>query len=245
MSHEPPSYFRRLFGPENLPNFALFVVAAITACYVARQAKETAKATQAMRDQLPELKKSADAAKLSADIAGRVSVPTLVIEKFESANPGAAALTAMLQLLKIDITIKNYGQTPAFLKWWSIILTCEPLPDIPIYTGYPGCGIFLDKMIVKPNEPFKLPELPFYRRQQISLNDIVAITQRDKILVAYGYICYGDLFGNPLRRLKFCEFVLNLGEGTNGWIEWCPESDPAYTGIDLCPTTRPREDGTA
>src|ERR1700688_596684 len=43
-----PSYLRRLFSAENLPNIALVIAAAITALYVARQARETAKATSAV-----------------------------------------------------------------------------------------------------------------------------------------------------------------------------------------------------
>src|SRR5438132_1146381 len=47
---KPPNDFSRLFSSENLPNIALVIVAAITGWFIAQQAKETAKATQAMRD---------------------------------------------------------------------------------------------------------------------------------------------------------------------------------------------------
>jgi len=63
-----------------------------------------------------------------------MAIPKLVVHEFSSGNAGAAALPAMLQLPKIKLVIKNYGQTPALLVWWSILFTCEELPDIPIYS---------------------------------------------------------------------------------------------------------------
>lgn len=44
-----PSYLDRLFSPENIPNIALVIVGAITAYYIAKQARETKLATQAMQ----------------------------------------------------------------------------------------------------------------------------------------------------------------------------------------------------
>lgn len=48
-STNPPSYLSRLFSPENLPNVALAFVAAITAYFIAVQARETRRATEAMQ----------------------------------------------------------------------------------------------------------------------------------------------------------------------------------------------------
>jgi hypothetical protein len=76
----PPSYLCRLFSPENLPNIALVIVAAITALYVARQARETAKATKAMRDSLPLQKNAADAALLNAKAVINAERPWILVE---------------------------------------------------------------------------------------------------------------------------------------------------------------------
>jgi len=101
------------------------------------------------RDAVKAAQESANAAKTSSDIAASVSVPTLVVEKFELGNMGNANIMAILQLPKLNIAIRNYGQTPAFLHSWSVVLTCEELPAVPAYFGHPGSGNVLDKMVVK------------------------------------------------------------------------------------------------
>ena len=50
--NDPRSYLSRLLSPENLPNIALVIVATITAVYIARQAKETVRATKAMHESI-------------------------------------------------------------------------------------------------------------------------------------------------------------------------------------------------
>jgi hypothetical protein len=180
---------------------------------------------------------AADAAKVSADIAARVSIPTLVVEKFGFGYTGSASMAAILQYPNVEVVIKNYGQTPAFLRSWTIIFTCEELPEISVYADYPGSGIVLEKEVVKPGEAYTLPKLEMFKRQNFSDDDIKAILNREKLFIAYGYICYGDLFGNALKRHKFCEIVLNIGDTWAQWTELF--SDPPYIGTDDLPIKRP------
>jgi hypothetical protein len=222
--------------PEGITTWALLFTLGV----IIWQAKKTADATEAMRDSIPLQKKaadaakiSADAAKVSADIAARISVPTLKIEKFGFGYTGSANMAAILQFPNVEVVIKNYGQTPAFLRSWTIIFTCEELPEVPVYTDYPGCGIVLEKEVVKPGESYTLPKLDSFRRQKFSDEDIKAILNRERLFVAYGYVCYGDLFGNPPKRHKFCEFVLNIGDN---WAQWSDSfSGPPYIGTDDLP----------
>jgi len=199
-----------------------------------QQALSMRRQTTQMRVAADAAKKSADAAKISADIATTVSVPTLVVCEFGTGNVGAADERAFLQSPKVKMSIKNYGQTPAFLKWWTLCFSCEVLPETPVYGG-PADGIILDKIVVEPNDTFTLPELFWPHRQMLSDEDVEAIIQRKKTLHAYGYICYGDIFGNPLRQLKFCETVLNIfgGEMICDW--WEGFAPPAYTGVGQFP----------
>lgn len=184
---------------------------------------------------------AAQAAKTSADIATGVSLPTLVIEEFSAGNATGAALTAMLQLPKVNLRLKNYGQTPGLLKWWSLIFTCEDLPDIPVYDGFPvdrfpASGIVLAKQVIQPNEVYTLTVDDSWRRQHFSIDDVQAIMDRQKTLTAYGYVSYGDIFGNPLRRFKFCETALNFGDG---WIDWQSDLAPSgYVGTDQFPSKK-------
>jgi hypothetical protein len=202
--------------------------------HIARQARSMRYQTTHLKNAVIQARRAAKAAKLSADMAVGVSVPTLVIEGFEIADVGAANLAAMIQYPKIKITVRNYGQTPALLKWWTIIFTCEGLPDVPVY----GRGIVLEKIVIKPDASHPLPQLPFSQRQEISLDDALAVINYTKTLTAYGYICYGDVFGNPLRRFKFCEMALNVSE--SGGIQWVSNSSPSsYQGIDQLPLVHP------
>jgi hypothetical protein len=229
---------------------ALVIVGAVGIRYAIKTLKAIERQSVSMRRQTTHLrhsvvyarrsaraaKKSADAANVSADIAARVSIPTLMIETFELRKTGAASLAATLQCPRVNIVVRNCGQTPAFPTSWGIIFTTEELPDVPVYTGQPGCGVPLEKIIIKSGDTYTLPQLFFPRQQWIAVEDAQAITEQRKILVAYGYICYRDLFDNPLRRLKFCEIAINFVEGVEPnetvcqWISESPSSP--FVGTD-------------
>jgi len=196
---------------------------------------EMSKQTDVLEKSVAAAEKSAEAAKTSADIAARVSIPTLKIEQFKTGNVGAASNLAFFQFPKFEITVKNYGQTPAFLRSWTLKFTCEDLPDVPVYTGGNGEGIPLEKQVIAAGTPYTLPELPFYRRDRLSLEDAMQIIDMKKTFTVYGFIAYTDVFGNPIKRLKFCEVLLNIngGELSFDWTELF--SDPPYVGTDLYP----------
>lgn len=180
--------------------------------------------------------KSAEAAKISADLAARVSIPTLVVEKFEVGETGAANLEAFLQYPQISMTVKNCGQTPAFLKWWTVIFTADDLPDTPLYNKGPARGMVLEKVIVEPSRSYTLPALFFPYRTELPIKDVRAIIDRQATLSVYGFICYGDLFGSPLRRLKFCETALNLFDGPQPTINWFDFGELATLVLIRCPS---------
>jgi hypothetical protein len=221
-----PWGYELLIWPEGITTWAII----LTGLAIFWQSNETRKSADAA-------KQSAAAARISADIAVGVSIPTLVVCEFGKGNAGAADKRAFLQSPKIKISIKNYGQTTAFLKWWTLCFSCEDLPETPVYDG-PADGMILDKIVVEPTDTFILPELFWPRRQMLSNEDVEAIIERRKTLRAYGYICYGDIFGNPLRRLKFCETALNIFDGDqicDWWEGWAP---PAYTGTEQYPSKK-------
>lgn len=223
------------------PEWWLCILGIPTLCYLIRQihvmqaqAGHMERQTKILEDSVAVAQKAADAAKISADIAAGLSVPTLVIHEFGAGDVGAANVEAFFQCPKIKIAVKNYGQTPAILKWFCICCTCEELPDVPVYEG-PGCGIVLEKIVVQPGAEYTLPNLMYLQMQEFSPEDVKAIVNREKLFCAYGYICYGDILGNPLWRLKFCETVLNIfgGEAICDWHEGL--ALPAYAGIDHFP----------
>lgn len=139
------------------------------------QASEMEKQTGHLESSVAAAKVSADAAKVSADVVARASIPTLVIEKFEHADTGTTSLADMLRSPKVDIVIKNYGQTPALLKFWTIIFLCGDLPASPVYWNFPGSGIILERTAVEPNEPYTLPNVPNWRMDEFTPEDVQAI----------------------------------------------------------------------
>ena len=201
------------------------IIATIGITIIAWQSWETRRSADAS-------KVAAGAAKISADIAASVNVPTLRIETFDVGYMGVANLEAMFQFPKVRIVVKNHGQTPAFLKSWCLIFTCEELPASPVYAGE-TCGMVLEKDVIQAGASHPLPDIANWYRQQFSLDDVQAIVSRRKVLRAYGYVLYDDLFGSPIKRLKFCELVLNF---SSGGIQWATDwSAPAYLGNDYLP----------
>lgn len=193
--------------------------------------EQTGKLIEQTRLQVEKTGIAADAAKRNADVATRVSIPTLAIKNFDIGDTGAASLAAILQYPRVRIVIKNYGQTPAFLKWWTIIFICEELPEKPVYSGYPGCGTVLEKLVIESGASCTLPELSFTHRQEIDMESVNAVIAQEKMITAYGYVCYGDLFGNPLRIFRFCETAMNTVEGPPPFIQWVSDLGPAaYRG---------------
>ena len=194
---------------------------------IKRQADLMEKQTGILEKSVVVAEASADAAYTSAQVAMGTAIPTLVVDEFGLADMGAASLEAKLQSPKIRIVVKNYGQTPAFLKAWSLILTCEDLPKTPVY----GSPHALEKSVVLPGKSLVLPVEAVFPRHFFSAKDVEAIAQQEKTLRVYGRVRYGDLFGSPQRYLNFCETLINIFE--DGSLEWCgEEASTKYTRGD-------------
>ena len=185
--------------------------------------------------------KSADAAKISADIAASVSIPTLKISQFRisTVNASVSSNVAFFRRPQFEITVKNWGQTPVFLWSWTLKMTCEDLPEMPVYSGI-ASGMPLEKQVIPGGGSFTLPVVGFPYQHDFSVDDARAVSEQNKSFTVYGYICYGDMFGNPLRRMKFCEVLLNIfGDLNFQWTELF--SDPPYVGTDLYPIRQKNE----
>jgi len=206
-----------------------------------RQAGSIETQTGILKDSVAIARDSAVAAKASADIAIGASLPKLVVEELIAVGAGRH-VDSFFQYPSVKITVKNYGQTPAFLKFWCLCFSVEDLPDMPVYEG-PAVGIVLKKAVIEPGIPFTLPALSSFHRQHFSEEVAQAVVRRERPFSVYGYICYGDIFGSPLRRLKFCEAVLNVFGGDTVCDWWEGLSPPDYAGTDNYPFREKTEDG--
>ncbi len=129
------------------PEWVLPLIGFVTALIIIWQSWETRRAAQAtqrsaaaMESQTGILEKSvahaeasAKAAEVSAQAAMGIAIPRLMLYSFNFGAMGNASLAAKVRLPKIKIVVKNYGQTPAFLKSYGVDFTCEALPDEPSY----------------------------------------------------------------------------------------------------------------
>lgn len=204
--------------------------------HIARQARSMRYQTTHLKNSVIQATRAAKAAKLSADVSIGVAVPTLRVEEFRLGNGGIGTLEAKLQFPIPKIVVKNYGQTPAFFKAWTVVFTCE---EIPLSPQWPN-GLLLEKNI-GPQESYEIPVNPV-SRQEIPIEDAAAVAQGRKPFRAYGYILYGDIFESPLRRLKFCQIVINQWGSDVAWADdW---TRPAYQGNEYLPRKDKKEGNT-
>ncbi|MEO6816013.1 MAG: hypothetical protein ABI177_04875 [Edaphobacter sp.] len=159
---------------------------------------------------------AAKAAEKSAKTAMGVSIPTLVLDRFNVGPRGFGDVKATLQSPKISIVIRNYGQSPAFLTSYSVVVTCESLPINPeenIINLYAGA-------VVESGKPFHMDDalgLSYYMRPE----DLESVVQGTKDLTVYGYLEYGDIFKSPLRRMKFCKRMMRFGDNPRfDFLDW-------------------------
>jgi hypothetical protein len=112
--------------PIEWANWALVVVGLLTFIAVWKQIKESAAATQAMRDSLPLQKAAADAALLNAKAVINAERPWVAIFVIYSSKTGASFRAG------------NMGRTPAEIISFAVESRCvehiQELPQVPVFT---------------------------------------------------------------------------------------------------------------
>ncbi len=72
----------------------------------------------------------------SATAAMGVAVPTLAVLNFSIQPQGSVGIGSALSSPRIEITVKNYGQSPAFVKSFSIMVTYQNIEEMPTEPNY-------------------------------------------------------------------------------------------------------------
>jgi len=164
-------------------------------------------------------KTAADAAEISAKAAMGVAVPTLVLIGFDFAEMGVASFAAKLQHPEMRVVVKNYGQTPAFLKSYALKYSCE---GIKLTSSIPNAYHFEDGTVIEAGQEYVLQDAAYTPWQPFSVEDIVAIMNQKKTLGIAGCLWYGDVFGSPSRPLLFCKELADFRSDGTGrlWVEW-------------------------
>jgi hypothetical protein len=158
--------------------------------------------------------KNAEAADISAKAAMGVAVPTMMLTSFSFAAPVDGSIDAKVFFTRPGVLIKakNFGQTPAFLKGYSIAFTCNELPDEPVYPYPYTCD---SEDVIDIGKTFTPNFDTTTLISPMPDADIDALVARDKRLTVYGYISYGDVFGSPIRYMKFCKRLVEFEFNTD------------------------------
>lgn len=212
-----PSWYSFFRWPYGTTAWAII----LTLFAIAEQTKHTAEAADATRQSVGAIRqqtallarsvdaaqKSADAADMSAKAAMGVAVPTLMLNGFAfAAQPGESA-SDFFAHPRVILIAKNFGQSPAFLKGYTITFTCNDLPDEPVYQFPYPCNA---ETVVDSGKTFLLDTDTLTIDKPMPDSDVLALVSGKKCLTVYGYISYGDIFGSPIRYMKFSKRLVEF-----------------------------------
>jgi hypothetical protein len=253
-AYEKPSDYpwKELLAPTNVPNWALVLVGGITGWFVyktlkaikkqadimerqAKDAQESGAQTFAiLKEQTDNLLISAKAATVSAFAADKsataamgLAIPILMLSEFEFAARPEKTIAEILRHPPMRITVKNYGQSPAILKFVAVKYI---LGKPPAEADYDPPSPFDVGTVVESAKTLTLSEIDTCMWGMFSEDDVRAIKAGEKYMTIYGTIWYGDVFGPTIHKLSFSK---GLG-GFNGedGMYWADTAIPDSAGYD-------------
>jgi hypothetical protein len=177
----------------------------------------TTKATlKAIKRQALSMRRQTTHLRRSAEAAMGVAVPTLMLSKFVF-TPRDRMDYQFFVHPSVSIEVKNFGQSPAFLKSYSIVFACEELPKVPIYRfPYPCCV----EDVVEAGQTYTLAPDTTIAEEEFPLQIAYDLESGRKRLTVYGYVSYGDVFGSPLRHMKFSKRLSSFSHAERVMTLW-------------------------
>lgn len=177
-----------------------------------------------IEEQIKISRQSSDAAKLAAEAAIGVEIARVLIGNMEFQWASVANLMGNLQFPKVEISVKNYGRTPAFVSnQASEMLVAPVLPEIPEYPNAHdliGC-------VIEGKDTYALPVARL--RKAIPIETINDITNGKTFIWIYGHLFYRDFLHDP-HWLKFCaQLYVYYGEGRSGPVRVIEGGPAQYT----------------
>lgn len=201
-------YLEDAFAPANLSNWILAGLGAVGGVVAGITLRVIFKQTKILEDSVAAAQKSADAAEKSAITAMGVAVPTLMLHKFELLPHKGHFWYDSFSHPEVIIQVKNFGQSPAILRAYMLSFCWEDeLPEDPFFRAPFPCNA---EDVVDPGEIFQLAPGPASADQAIPLQIAYDIEARRKMLTIYGYVSYGDIFGSPIRYMKFSKRLVEF-----------------------------------
>jgi hypothetical protein len=175
--------------------------------WMEKQAGYMAREGVSLRRQTTLLRKSTDAAEVSARAAMGVAVPTLMLFQCKFETGHRAGQEAFFTSPAVTIKVKNFGQSPAILKRYAIRFSTdfplEEAEEIEIFT----CD---SEDAIDPNQ-VSIIGWEYFNPTTFPKNAVGELISGRSCLVVHGFVEYGDIFGSPAKTLKFCKVLLEYG----------------------------------
>ncbi len=188
-----PRWHRLFSWPEGVTTWAII----LTLLAVAEQAKESAKATQSVRDSLPHQKSAAEAALLNAQAVINAERPWIFVAESKSRKA--------IDHRKADVQIfgKNSGRTPAEV----IVIACDAAfrsydKDFPDEPWYPQVELKYKKYVA-PEETFDVYDYDC----ALVLTEEMWESVKGQRLTFTGRVVYRDLITREEHETRFCYFL--------------------------------------
>jgi hypothetical protein len=149
---------------------------------------------------------AAKAANTQAEAAMGVAIPTLVMIDFRVVPRASGDVRATIQYPRVEILLKNFGQSPAIMKCGCVMVTCDELPNIPYYASRDTVA----GAVIDPGQKYTVPD-PTTLNRWMENSEIEDVMAGRKTLTIYGYFLYGNIFNSSERPLKFCKRMKGYG----------------------------------
>lgn len=127
-----------------------------------------------------------------------VELPQLRVYHLNFGSMGVANLTAKLQYPKIEVSVKNYGRTPAFIIKQAVEIVYGSLSSQPSYSSIINMA---PETVIESQAIYDLIVRP---DGLVSTEDYTSVIEGEKHLWIYGFISYQD-FLNKAHEMRFCK----------------------------------------
>ncbi len=143
---------------------------------------------------------AADAASKSANAAVGVELPSVHIEHVGFLLPieDATDFTAWMNTAVPNITVKNYGRTPAFITDVNILVRIGK--TLPIPRRYAKPVEYITRVVLTNGEPKSFQTYRYFEKGLFLQEKIDAVTTGDAMLFVYGYLTFNDFMDRPHTR---------------------------------------------
>jgi len=162
---------------------------------MATQAGHMEDQSKTLRESVAAAQKAADAAETSAKAAMGIAVPTLMLHKFSFIVEGIKDAAVFYRNPKAGLEVKNYGQSPAFLRKYSIGYSWQGDSAME-FAAYP-----FEDVVIDAGGSYEFQELELGVLKSPPPEVIDDLVRGGKHLVFSGWVSYRDVFGSPTKKL--------------------------------------------